>query len=418
MSASAPSRSSGNESNSLEPLRILIAADVPPDPNAGASGTVFQMNAALRRIGHDVEEIWAPELGRRIRHGNLHYLLELPFAFRSALRKRLKHQSYDVVEFNQPHADLAAADFRRRSASGIFVNRSHGHEVRAEEVLTAWRQNVGMPVQRGIRKLASRCLRVLLDRQWEHVAKSADAFHFSCQEDADYLHRRYGVSPDRIAVITQGIPESFADNPVLPLSASRRKRLLYVGQLAFFKAPMILATAVSTILDKHPEMTMTWVCSQSHHAEALNLLSPSIRQRVTFLDWMSQESLQAVLDEHGIFLFPSFFEGFGKAPLEAMSRGLCVIASNTGGMRDFIQDGVSGRLVPIGQTELMVEAAEHLIANPGDADAMSRAAREAAALHRWDRCATDLTACYRRWLAMKNALRNVPSMQIAEGIAD
>lgn len=418
MSASVPSRSSGNDSNSLEPLRILVAADVPPDPNAGASGTVFQMNAALRRIGHDVEEIWAPELGRRIRHGNLHYLLELPFAFRSVLRRRLKHRSYDVVEFHQPHAYLAASDFRRHSRTGIFVNRSHGHEVRAEEVLTPWRQKLGMPAQRGIRKLASRCLRVLLDRQWERVARSADAFHFSCQEDGEYLHHSYGVAPDRIAVITQGIPESFADNPVLPLSAARRKRLLYVGQLAFFKAPMILATAVSTILDKHPEMTMTWVCSESHHAEALNLLSPSIRPRVTFLDWMSQESLQAVLDEHGIFLFPSFFEGFGKAPLEAMSRGLCVIASNTGGMRDFIQDGVSGRLVPIGQTELMVEAAEHLIANPGDADAMSRAARESAVLHRWDRCAADLTACYRRWLARKNAHRNVPSMQIAEGIAD
>ena len=66
-----------------------MGADVLPDPNAGASGTVYQMNAALRRQGHVVDEIWQTDLGRRIRHGNLHYLLELPRTYRRAVRQRL-----------------------------------------------------------------------------------------------------------------------------------------------------------------------------------------------------------------------------------------------------------------------------------------------------------------------------------------
>ncbi len=382
-------------------LRILIAADVPPDPNAGASGTVYQMNAALRRMGHDVEEVWGPELGRRIRHGNLHYLLELPLTYRHALRKRLKRGAFDVVEFNQPHAYLAATEFRRHARAGIFVNRSHGHEVRSEEALSPWRTELGVSTPRGARGLVSRWIRTLLDRQWKRIAQSADAFHVSCREDAQFIHDRYGVSWDRIGVVTQGIPDQFAETPAVPMTVARLKKMLYVGQLAFFKAPMMLARAVSAILEKHRDMTMTWVCSQTHHAAAAELLSPSVRQQVTFLDWTSQESLQAILDEHGLFLFPSFFEGFGKAPLEAMSRGLCVVASDTGGMRDFIQDGVSGQLVPIGQPERMVDAVESLIDNPALAEAMSREARATAVLHRWDRCAADLTDCYRRWLAWK-----------------
>ncbi len=385
----------------MQPLRILVAADVPPDPNAGASGTVFQMNAALRRLGHDVDEVWAPELGRRIRHGNLHYLLELPLRYRSILRKRSQRRVYDVVELNQPHAYLAAEDFRRRKSPGIFVNRSHGHEVRSEEALEPWKQILGAKVQRGVRRLVSQGMRTLLDRHWVRVARAADAFHVSCQEDAQFIHQRYGVALERIGVVTQGIPVSFASVPVQPMTAERLRRLIYVGQLAFFKAPVMLAQAVSSILERHPDTSMTWVCSQSSHQEALNLLSPSIRGRVTLLDWMSQDGLQAVLDEHGIFLFPSFFEGFGKAPLEAMARGLCVVASHTGGMRDFIQNDVNGRLVPIGQPEQMVAAVESLLNDPESAQVMSCAARETALAHSWDRCAADLTECYQRWLETK-----------------
>ena len=45
-------------------MKILVGADVPPDPNSGAAGTVYQTNAALRELGHDVDEIWANDIGR------------------------------------------------------------------------------------------------------------------------------------------------------------------------------------------------------------------------------------------------------------------------------------------------------------------------------------------------------------------
>jgi glycosyltransferase involved in cell wall biosynthesis len=383
------------------PLRILVAADVPPDPNAGASGTVFQMNAALRRLGHQVDEIWSPELGRRIRHGNLHYLLELPFTYRKAMRHRLKHNTYDVVEFNQPHAYLAAAEYRRRRLPGVFINRSHGHEVRSEEALQAWRHECGVPSPKGMRGMVSRWIRVLLDRQWKRIARSADGFHVSCREDGQFLQERYGVPSQRIGIISQGVPDLFLDQPVLPMTAARLRRMLYVGQLAFFKAPMMLATTVSQLLTAHPDLSMTWVCSRTHHNAARQLLAESVRSRVTFLDWMSQDELMSVLDQHGLFLFPSFFEGFGKAPLEAMSRGLCVVATETGGMRDFITDKATGRLVPIGSPEAITLAVEELLGNLADAELMSVKARHAAEHHRWDRCAQDLTRFYRQLLHTK-----------------
>ncbi len=48
-------------------MKILFAANVSPDPNSGAAGTEFQTIAGLRRLRHEVDEIWAEELGRRIK---------------------------------------------------------------------------------------------------------------------------------------------------------------------------------------------------------------------------------------------------------------------------------------------------------------------------------------------------------------
>ena len=50
-----------------------------------------------------------------------------------------------------------------------------------------------------------------------------------------------------------------------------------------------------------------------HTSDALALLPPPVRGRVTFLAWMPREQLMKVYDRHGIFLFPSRFEGFAPS---------------------------------------------------------------------------------------------------------
>ena len=125
------------------------------------------MNAALRRRGHQVDEIWADDLGRKIRHGNLHYLLELPRTYSREVRQACLSCQYDVIELNQPHAHRAAIEHRRQNRPGVFVNRSHGHETRSEEDLENWRRELGIPRNRGVRGIASGVIRRLLERQWQ-----------------------------------------------------------------------------------------------------------------------------------------------------------------------------------------------------------------------------------------------------------
>ena len=365
-------------------MRILFMADVPPDLSSGAAGTELRTAEGLRKLGHQVDEVWAPQLGRSIAHGNLHYLLELPRAYRRALRNAVRREHYDVIHVNQPHGFLAANETPK---SAVFVHRSHGLELRVERVLKPWRARFGRN-----EKIRSRILAALLARHSRLIARRADGHVVSCSEDAAFLVNEMNVPQSRIAVIPQAAPPEFAATPAAAMTQERLRRVLYVGQYAFFKAPMIAGAAMCDLARRHSDLQFTWICGREHHGE-VRLLTPS---NIELMDWMPSERLIEVYDTHGIFLFPSFFEGFGKVFLEAMSRGMCVIATNVGGARDVIDDGRSGLLVPPGDVAAIVRAAESLLAEP---DRAARIASEAARISRtytWERVARETADFYTR----------------------
>ena len=116
---------------------------------------------------------------------------------------------------------------------------------------------------------------------------------------------------------------------------------------------------------------------------------------------MDQDALLDVYDAHGIFLFPSFYEGAGKASLEAMARGLCTIATETSGMLDYVRDGENGFLVPAGDAEGFAERTRRLLASLPLAEDMSANARATAVPYTWRRCAEGATKFYEHLMAMR-----------------
>ncbi len=60
---------------------------------------------------------------------------------------------------------------------------------------------------------------------------------------------------------------------------------------------------------------------------------------IIFTGFVSDSELAALYQEAQLYIFPSFYEGFGLPPIEAQAHGLAVVASNTSCLPEVLADG-------------------------------------------------------------------------------
>lgn len=87
------------------------------------------------------------------------------------------------------------------------------------------------------------------------------------------------------------------------------------------------------------------------------------------------EDVPAFLSQLDIYILSSRYEGLPFAVLEAMAAGLPVVATNVGGVPEAVVDGVTGILVPPGDSRLLAEGILRLIRDPQMAARMGMAGR-------------------------------------------
>ena len=84
-----------------------------------------------------------------------------------------------------------------------------------------------------------------------------------------------------------------------------------------------------------------------------------IKSKVLFLG--NTSDIDRILCFTDLFLLPSASESFGLSALEAMAAGVPVVSSNTGGLPEVNEEGVSGYLCPIGDVKAMAEKAIYIL---------------------------------------------------------
>ncbi|RYZ25753.1 MAG: glycosyltransferase, partial [Chitinophagaceae bacterium] len=95
-----------------------------------------------------------------------------------------------------------------------------------------------------------------------------------------------------------------------------------------------------------------------------------------FLGYQPYQKISGLLAETHVCVFPSLWENFPNVCLEAMAAGRAVIASNSGGMTDMIENDIHGLLIPPNSPESVANAILSLLQNPSKIRTYGEAARQ------------------------------------------
>jgi glycosyltransferase involved in cell wall biosynthesis len=179
-------------------------------------------------------------------------------------------------------------------------------------------------------------LRVRIGRFFMHQVKKRAKMVFAVsQKTWDDLVEIFGFGEDRIKVIYNGLSDIF-------FQESRKASLfpfpyvIYVGNLKPHKNLITLLRAFSMIRNTFPDLRLFLAGSIPDKDFMLNIKELGLEQRVLFRPYLQQTELIGLLDGAEFFIFPSFYEGFGFPPLEAMARKKAVISSPGGSLREIL----------------------------------------------------------------------------------
>ena len=147
-----------------------------------------------------------------------------------------------------------------------------------------------------------------------------------------------------------------------PLGCRREKSIIGLGAIHPLKGVDTAIRAVATIPERmRPPLIWIGNFADSRYHQDLLELANALGVRFVPHVRISDEELVSALNRATALVYTSHLEPFGLAPLEANACGTPVVAVAEGGVRETIQDGVNGLLVPDHRPEPIGRALQRLL---------------------------------------------------------
>jgi glycosyltransferase involved in cell wall biosynthesis len=339
--------------------------------SASGSGTAVAIGGLARALtarGHTLERV-VPRGGwpRSLLLRRLWFNLRLP----ARLRRGGDAGPYDlIVGFDIDGAFLAA------SAPAPYACSVKG--VLAEEA----RCERGWP-RRMLAGLA------LLERR---NARRAPLVLSTSQYCIDRIRHHYGVPPQRLALVPEGIDlglwQPSADPALLAELDARRDpfTVLCVARQYPRKRIADLIDAFATVIADESRARLVVIGDGPEHgALAQRLRDRGLQDHVQLLGALADDAeVRAWYERASVFCLPSQQEGFGIVFLEAMASGLPVVSTTATAIPEVVPDGEAGLLVPPRDPAALAQALLRLLQDPALRARLRDAGRRHARQYDWE----------------------------------
>ncbi len=206
------------------------------------------------------------------------------------------------------------------------------------------------------------------------------------------------VDGAKIFVTPLGVDRSFMPNGKR-MQGLPDQYLLFLGNLEPRKNLQSLLTAYRSLprnlRDRYPLViagAKAWPTNKSENT----LRSFRGDEKIVFTGYVPQVLLPDLYRGASLFVYPSFYEGFGLPVIEAMACGVPVLASNTTSLPEVVGD--AGMLVNPYNIDELREGMIKLLDDEKMRIEMSSRGLERAKLFSWDKCAKETLAVYEKVL--------------------
>ena len=254
------------------------------------------------------------------------------------------------------------------------------------------------------------------DRAMIHRAiRQADLYVAYTGFEAQHVVAR-GADLEHVDVIGLGVdPEPFA--AVDPVEVKRslgfgdHPVLGFIGQLGVHKGVDTLLEAMPAIWARRPETRLLIAGSHTEFARQIEdrvaQYDADARRKVVVKYDFAEDEKPRLFGALDAFVYPSGYESFGVAFLEAWSAGKPVIGCRNGAVPDVVRDAQDGILVPFRDAEALAAAALSLLENPEWARGMGVIGLERVrARHAWPVVARRFRESYVRTITRHGEMRS------------
>jgi glycosyltransferase involved in cell wall biosynthesis len=141
---------------------------------------------------------------------------------------------------------------------------------------------------------------------------------------------------------------------------------------------------------KHSSLKLILAGTRVPPEEVLKPFNSDARERIKVISSFTSEEERVFYQDAQIFIMPSFFEGQSVALTQAMAMGLCPIASDNCGQKDFVRDQENGLLFKTGNASDMEEKIEWLLQHKDQITILGNKARESVKSLTWANTAKEV----------------------------
>ena len=213
-------------------------------------------------------------------------------------------------------------------------------------------------------------------------------FNVISQSTADDMVAR-GVPREDISIIHCGIDRKlYSKDP--GVSKYSQPTILYLGRIKKYKSIQHVILALAKVRKKLPDARLM-IVGAGDYLENLRKLADSLgmAEAVEFAGFVSQQEKVERMRRSHVAVLPSLKEGWGLTNIEANACGTTVIAADSPGLRDSVNDGVSGLLYPFGEVDDLADKLCRVLSDNRLRAELEQGASEWAARFDWDSAARE-----------------------------